>query len=267
MALDKKIYEIDFNPNYLPDWGCPTCLKGILSRTPTSIKLIESVSSKEYQKYDNAHFSDINGTFLGILTCNNKNCLENVVIAGGYFVDMEPNETNEYMQAEDRIVPRYFNPPLYVIPYKNYLPKEVEKALKKSFELFWIDNSACANAIRKVVEIIMDDRGVKKTRTVVKATKTKRESLNLHSRIVEFKKRNSEVAEMLEAIKWIGNEGSHALDVLKREHILDAYEILDLCFEKLYNHAPKTISKTVKSIIKAKGVKKPIKKKIEFGIR
>ena len=33
--------------------------------------------------------------------------------------------------------------------------------------------------------------------------------LALHQRLVEFKKSNADIAELLGAVKWLGNDGSH----------------------------------------------------------
>lgn len=155
------------------------------------------------------------------------------------------------MEAVEHIVPKYFNPALEIIPVPNYLNKSIAFCLVESFKLFWIDNSACANKIRIMVEAIMNERKIPKT--VLKSGKRSR--INLHKRIEKFQIKNQEVGERLIAIKWIGNDGSHEMDVLKREDILNAYEILLECFEKLYNPRPAALLKIVKKINKNKGVK------------
>ena len=51
---------------------------------------------------------------------------------------------------------------------------------------------------------------MKKTTLVAKSGKKKRLRLKTHDRIVAFRSANPKAAGLLEAIKWLGNAGSHA---------------------------------------------------------
>jgi|SRR6201993_1417606 len=256
-------FDTDYDPMYLPAWHCPVCLKGILHRSENSVKIFVNEAFKRKWKNESIDDGEGHGNFVGVLTCNNKNCKENIMFSGLMFGVPEVNQAEDDVDVVEHISPRYFNPALRILPYQSYYPKEVEDALLKSYEVFWIENAACAGAIRKVVEVIMTDRGIPKT-TINK--NHKRVILPLNQRIDKFRVKNPEVSEMLEAIKWIGNDGSHAQDELKRDDIWKAYDILEHGLEKLYNQEHKIILKAAKAINKSKGIKRP-KEKFKFGIR
>lgn len=79
---------------------------------------------------------------------------------------------------------------------------------------------------------------------------------NLNKRIdKEFRKKESELADLILAVKWIGNEGSH-LGSLKRQDIIDAYSILEHALNKLYDDREKMIKNKATKINKHKGVPK-----------
>ncbi|WP_373331448.1 DUF4145 domain-containing protein [Salmonirosea aquatica] len=101
------------------------------------------------------------------------------------------------------------------------------------------------------MEILLTQEKVK--RSVIKNKKRRR--LNLHDRIVEYQKKNSQIAEYLLAIKWIGNTGSH-VGTLSQTDILDAYELLDFSLRKLYDNNEQTLNKMIKEINKRKGTRK-----------
>ena len=67
------------------------------------------------------------------------------------------------------------------------------------------------------------------------------------------------------AIKWIGNFGSHASDLLTKDDVLDAYEILELVISKLYEREDSIrVKKLSKDIVKRKkplGIKRIKKRK------
>jgi len=64
-----------------------------------------------------------------------------------------------------------------------------------------------------------------------------------------------DIADFLLAIKWIGNTGSHT-GKLERIDVLEAYELLELSLNKLYDDTEIKLSKISKEIIKRKGTRK-----------
>lgn len=110
-------------------------------------------------------------------------------------------------------------------------PEDVDAQLKRSFPLYWIDRRACANAVRITVEILLTERGVPETTTDRHGKPVR---INLHHRIEKFRAKNQAAAELLLAIKMLGNVGSHGDDVTM-DDLLDAYEILDHVIDAIYS--------------------------------
>ncbi|AVR45432.1 hypothetical protein C7S20_09200 [Christiangramia fulva] len=81
----------------------------------------------------------------------------------------------------------------------------------------------------------------------------KRKPISLHKRILIFD--NKELTDLLIAIKWIGNTGSHLGD-LETIDILEAYKLLEFALNRLYANPEKEIKKITKDINKRKGTRK-----------
>jgi hypothetical protein len=264
MAITRSIFKNPFNRDWIPDWICPSCKKGIIKVEDKNLKVIESpISIIEHEKeYWEPAF--IYGVFVGIFKCNNNSCGEIVTISGDLKMDEEYiyDEESGYgdLQPVQSLIPKYFNPPLHLFDIHKDVPEIIKEAIKNTFSLYWLDSSSCANKIRIVVELIMDEQNISKYITV----KRKRKGITLHKRIELFNLINPEQAENLMAIKWIGNPGSHSSDILTLDDLLDGYEILEHVTTKLYEKDSANIKKLVKTINKRKkpiGVKRPKPKK------
>ena len=100
------------------------------------------------------------------------------------------------------------------------------------------------------IDAILTNKRVKRFSNV----KGKRKLINLHDRIVEFEKKDPGIAKKLLAIKWLGNEGSHANTMTKND-VLDAYEILESVLDDLFVGYKKAVERKVFQINK---IKKPL---------
>jgi len=76
--------------------------------------------------------------------------------------------------------------------------------------------------------------------------------LPLHNRIIKFCKSNDKYKNILTAVKWIGNVGSHYDDV-KAKNLLDGYRLIDYMLKELYIKEEKEIIKISKRLNKTKG--------------
>ncbi|WP_207514993.1 DUF4145 domain-containing protein [Longitalea luteola] len=256
MAVTRTIWKNWFTENNIPSWPCPSCNKGTLIGDKKDIKSYEAISSQKLHREEDWDPEQIWGQFTGNLKCDV--CEETVVIAGKMAVEAEHVYDEQYegynFEYIEILQPNIFVPTLNIFELHKDVPEEVCNAIKESFKLFWIDSSSCANKIRTVVELIMDEQKVPKTYK----DRGKRKGYSLHKRIELFKAAKSEEADLLMAIKWIGNSGSHVNDELKKDDTLDAYEILDLVTTRLYekdSHRIKALSKTINKR------KKPIRTK------
>lgn len=105
--------------------------------------------------------------------------------------------------------------------------------------------NAAANKIRIAIEYLLSN---------IHATEGKK----LHSRIeaaYKDKKISTNLRDLLLAIKWLGNDGSHANITLSTDDILFAYSMIEKAFEEIYP-IDDPFQKNVQEILKNKGVKK-----------
>ena len=258
MPITRTIWKNQFTADRIPAWTCPSCHKGILVGDKNCIKPIEDVNSINAHSHDQWEPNWITGSFGGVLKCNNPNCCEKVVFIGKMHVEENRNFDEEMGEWDFTDVENFtaiaFCPPLHLFPVHKDLPKKIAYEIVESFKLYWMDVSSCANKIRIVVELIMDEHKVAKTFI----NKTKRKGYSLHQRIELFKGKMRDEAELLMAIKWIGNSGSHVNESLTKDDILDAYEILDHVTVKLFEKDSLRLKRLSKTINKSR---KPIGRK------
>ena len=132
------------------------------------------------------------------------------------------------------IEPKYFLPCLHIFPIRYDISDWVVE-LEEIFSLFWANSAACANSMRKLIEEVLTDKKIKRYNRVSGRLKP----LNLHDRILLFKNKYpkySDISDKLLAVKWIGNSGSHELEV-DEDRILDALEILEYALVELYGES------------------------------
>lgn len=230
MSINTALLQIQCFPiSEIPDWPCPVCHVGLLTGKTESFRLIQSKASKQEEidlgKQASYHFNY--GNFTGILRCNRASCQEPVFVVGNYQLDDNFIGVDEYGYPEREIVefltPTLFQPNVPLFQLHHEVPALIRDAFDKSFEQFWLDTDACGNKLRIVVELLMNDQGMKPDHSLAK-------------RIKEFQQtKDAVLGDVLMAVKWIGNSGSHHGDSLSRAAIIDAMEMLDHVTLKLYD--------------------------------
>ena len=251
MIIDRDLWLGPFKLSEFPKWKCPSCFFGLLELSKKSIsikpnsKLFKDTSRKNYKQ------------FTAIFECSNEKCQENVVLVGDYLkklkegrhIGVDPSDYNRLY------FPLYFYPSPHIFEIPEYICPEVELRLIEVFELYWTNTSACANAMRKVVDEILNDKKIRK-KSSKKDKNGKYPRLTLHQRLDLFKKEKpkyKDVTEMLIAVKWIGNSGSHETSV-DEDKLLDGLEILEYVIYDIYDESQlKRIKRLTTSINNKKG--------------
>jgi hypothetical protein len=225
--------------------SCPVCGSGVLQ--PISLEGLASTrSSRSYNHTDNP--MDLSGGFHGVLKCNVEECSETVLVAGDYDVDMDV-DVDGYAKERDFFRLRYTRPALRIIVPPQGTPDAVVEAIEAASAIVWADPSSAANRLRVAVEEFLTAYGMK--RFVNK--NGKRQRLTTHARITEFKPYEPGVGETLEAVKWIGNSGSHDSD-LTVEDVLDGAEILAFALRLMYDNSDELMRRKVTVINKSQGL-------------
>ena len=100
---------------------------------------------------------------------------------------------------------------------------------KIRFNFFWFSYSSAANQLRVSVEFLLDHLAVPRER-VCKDGKTHRYDLN--GRIQHYEKTDPHHGKTIDALRMVGNLGSHSSQVTLGA-LMDAYEIYEDCLLEL----------------------------------
>lgn len=224
-------YKPKFHLFEIPKFTCPKCEEGILiQEKDNSIFETTEESKKEYELLGDEE--EYKGIFSVCLKCNNLDCKEPIIISGitqlkanGWDDGIDP-DTKEDIYPPHVIYSyayeiQYMSSPIKLIDLPKEINHEIKNTLNKSFSLFWIDENACANKIRVVIEQLLDYLKVPKART-------------LQVRLEKLKD-NPNLFKLLSAVKLIGNEGSHSPINLERKDLIDAYSIIELCLKDSFD--------------------------------
>jgi hypothetical protein len=128
-------------------------------------------------------------------------------------------------------------------------PEAAAGHLLDSFALFFADPGAALNSARTAVEAVLTDLGVK--RFIV--AKGKRKPINLHQRIQLLPAKYKELADMLLAVKWLGNAGSHDGDKPSIADVRVTYDLLEHVLSEIYEKKTGKLKAVAKKINKKKG--------------
>lgn len=254
-TMDLKIWtKRHFNENSKIEWPCPTCFSNSLNLIKGKLSSEENTASKNFRKENDYWEVDwIELIFNGQIICSN--CKETIYFTGiGNPISYQyyDDKLDEYLETYvNTFTPTFFQPFIKLFKIPENCSTELKEEIENSFKLFWCDLQSCANKIRISLEIFLTEQKVKK----FEIKNGKRIPISLHKRIEIYN--HLEIKDLLLAIKWIGNSGSH-VGSLETIDILEAYRLLEFSLNKIYNDESKEIKKISKGIIKRKG---PLKRK------
>lgn len=237
-----------------PSWACPTCQKSTLNVVGEAFQQTETGASRKARDADEWEPSWVTRRFTLTFQCASKQCGEVVVCVG----DAGVNDSYDG-GYHDAFTPLYFHPPLKFFRVAPECPEEVQSHLERAFGMAWSDTASTVNALRSTLEAILTDRKV--ARTAVNAKKT-RTPLNLQIRIDRYVTKDPEAADLMKALRWLGNNGSHAHGKApEMPDLLDAFAIMEHVIGHIYVQSGKAVAKLAKDIVKNKGKPKAAPKK------
>ena len=249
MALKRQLWKPPFAD--FPSWPCPACEFGTLALMEGSLTIVETGRSEESKRHDAWEPTWKDERFIAMLVCNNVNCKESVAACGRTrHVDDHDYERQELNWAR-LFQPTFLAeaPPVFPIP--EHCPHEIKRELMQAFSVMWSDVGLSANRLRSAIEALLDQQKIQKT-TV--QSSGRRVRLTLHRRIGVFRNKNADAARSLEAVKWLGNVGSHAsLDALTIDDLLDGFELFEHAIDRVYIRREEQLRKLAKVINKQKG--------------
>jgi len=246
--MNRKLWTQELREYFCPAWTCPVCKHGTFNIIPKSLVYKETAESKQYHGHDEWEPDWTEYIFTAWAKCGNQPCGQELSISGSGGVDEYPHPDEGYIR-EPYFKPKLCIPMPDIISLSDKCPKEVSKELREAFKLFWLNRAACAGRIRTAIERLMDHLKVPKKR---KNKNGKFFNLTLHDRIEDYRKENTEIADRLMALKWLGNTGTHD-DRIEESEILDGFEILEWSLEEIIEQRSHRVSILTKKITKKHG--------------
>lgn len=214
---------------------------------PESWNFREPRHSSISQRQEDSTPFDIYERYVALLQCDLTRCGEIVAALGELDHDLGYDE--EGGQTFDRWMrPTCFSPPPPIIVVPKGVPRKTAQEVERAFGLYWFDLPAAANALRTSVEKLLDDFAIPRDRTNKKGGKA---WLKLQERIDLFKTNAPEYVDSLDALRIVGNLGSHG--TVKRNVLLDALEVYEEALAELYGRNRKRLREMAKKIIDSKG--------------
>ena len=229
--------------NKVPEeYKCSHCGSGHLHFEQNSFCKAELKDSIDNYDHPDWEPEWVELVFSGILIC--KNCDEKYTVSGigaleqdyDHETALSPNYTPFY-------TPKYFNPPLDIFNIPENTPNQLKKIIKSAFSLAWADFPAAGNRLRAALEIIVNE--------LVQETAAKR---TLGNKINDIPDDNSDIRDLMKAIKWLGNDATHEAKLLECD-LAFAFNATELILKNQYPDTDKktTILAHAKEINKAKG--------------
>lgn len=219
----------------ITEYKCPHCQKGYLlldkkyffeKQYGSSIKEGTFKINDYEEDYDDRFYL---GTIAGQLKCNHPDCAEITSFIGQtkFFTDCYDDENGREIEVLEKVIFfKHFIPSIRIIELKSEYPKELEKILLESFSLYFSSYSACVNTLRILLEKLCELHGIKSTTNNGGYKK-------LGNKLKELKFYDK-VKYLLEAIKWIGNDGSHSLEVIKKDDLDLTYKFVKKVLDEIY---------------------------------
>jgi hypothetical protein len=250
MAIDRDVWINRFPIDRFPSWPCPHCNMSVLTLEEDSLFKTETAGSLETMRQEFYDPDSIVNWFQCRLKCARRECGETILVSGhAQLEEVYDQEADDNIGYQEIFSPVFLYPAPDMIRINDLCPEEIKKEIRRAFSLYWCDTGASGNRIRSSVEMLLTEQGIKKTEIT---KKKKRRYLDLHRRIELYSKKNPEMSDHLMAVKWLGNAGSHPSG-LRREVLLDAFEILSNVVDEIYGRRRQTLSQMTKQIIKRKG--------------
>lgn len=213
------------------EWLCPTCGKSVLQIKEGTFN--EQATAETFINADYISEDQVKYIYSCLLICSNHKCKEVVANTGIGGIELNYDAATIEEARYDYFVPKYFEPNLKLFSIPPDCPESVSLYLNESFKLFFISPYAALNNVRIAIEKLLTELGVPGFGTPPE------KYIPLHKRIEKLPEEYCEIKSILEAVKWLGNEGSHGGDDASVDTVINAYEFMEHILQEIYQ--PKTV--------------------------
>lgn len=204
---------------------CPNCYDARISfDSPDEYQDPGSLAARDHEAWEPEW---IFGTFRLLGRCESPSCGQLVVGAGSFNVDGARQDREQQYSTWYSI--DYLTPPLILMRVPESAPSSVEDGVARASRLLYADPDLAATALRAAVEVFLTGQGIA-------GTTASGAFVPAHKRITQWRKAGGDttVADLLLAVKWIGNKGGHEVPTLTVKDVLDGVEFLDEAFHRLF---------------------------------
>lgn len=259
--MTPKLWPPIFSEKEIPAFPCPRCTSGTMRLHKTGVRMLEGDHAQRHRAGPDFEPDNQEYRFTAFLQCDDNRCGEVASMAGDLVSVEHEDETYGGVLIDvlrpAAIVPA---PPIIRAPPKT--PKTVRAPLAVAFRLYWADPSSSANKLRASVEALLTDRGIprynkpkpgKKRAMLSLATRIDKYGLKLTGGTTGGKAPSQKV--LLNALRWVGNAGSHEGAGVEHSLLLHAFEIHEHVLEVVYGKRTDSLEKIAKALVNSKGTK------------
>lgn len=246
--MKQDYFEVGFAKECFPRYGCPACRKADLELVDFSAT--ENGETKQNSSLDWWEHEWDRYLFRATLEC--RICRETVFCSGNGSVEEEfdgTEETNFRSYHYVRYQPKFFFPSLKFMDFPPATPKEVQQSINAACAMYFSHPASACNSLRIAAEDILTSLGVPEPEA------GEFSSLGKRSKVLP---EDSQERLLLDAIRWLGNDGSHSKTLITHQDAQDAFEVMDLLIEKAYSDRALKIQELAKAIREHKG---PVRKR------
>ena len=242
-AVNEVFFVKEFTKTEIPNYPCPSC--GATELVNKSFICEENAATRR-NKGDEDWEPEYNEYVFSLkLECSK--CFETLFVSGDAYTDEEIEINSETDWSRYYIVkfrPKYIFPSLKFIDCPNATPKEVKGSVDAAAALYYGHPTACSNTLRIAAEDILTSLGVPEAEPG--------KYISFGHRVKELPEESTE-RTLLEAIRWLGNDGSHSKSLITHADAQDAFEVMNLLIEEVYSDRKKKIQELAKVINQHKG--------------
>lgn len=260
MSIDPALMQLASDieaPDRFPSPRCPECGAGTVSfDKPAEFVTAATRQAREHDAWDPDWE---HGTFLAKGTCGASHCQQVVIATGKWKVgyksrDGFPASYNDQFATFYRVSQIY--PPLRLIE----LPEDaalnealggIADGLLTAGTVLFTAPGLAATALRGCIERFLSNEGVTKTTE-------KGKFRQLDERLTEWREGDASrdgIANLMLAVKWLGNAGTHENNTLTIGDVVEGARLLNEAFHQLY--VSPAINAAANAINESRGLVKP----------
>lgn len=247
LKMNDKLFTTHFRDENIPTWPCPEC--GAKSLTCTSKEFEKQFKMPVNTDHPGFDSDWIEYVFSLSLKCSIPSCACRVMCIGTGNVSQEYLPDGINWGWFDNFEVKFFEPSLRLFNPPKDTPDEVNKALNTSFYTFFSSPSTSLSTLRAALEVLLGEMQVA-------SVNEKGHFLSLAQRIDLLPDKYRKIVEPANAIRWLGNDGTHSGHQVRRSDVIDGYKIFEHILKELYPEKKASIEELVTRINEAKGVGK-----------